>query len=145
MTSPAPPAPVAETLAGYPAELGRRLMEIRALIFDEAAQNPAIGPVQECLKWGEPAYLTPVTGSGSTLRLGPVRDQPDMAGLFVNCRTLLVDRFRTELPDAFRYRGDRAVLVPLDGALKETEMRRIIGLGLTYHRWAPGWRKATTA
>jgi hypothetical protein len=32
--------------------------------------TPGVGALHETLKWGQPAYLTPETRSGTTLRLG---------------------------------------------------------------------------
>jgi len=37
------------------------LLALRALIFQTAATIPGVGQVQETLKWGQPAYLTPDT------------------------------------------------------------------------------------
>ena len=62
-----------------------------------AAQDAGAGPLTETLKWGEPAYLTEASGSGSTIRLGQVRDDPGHAAVFVNCRTALADTFRARL------------------------------------------------
>ena len=58
----------------------------------------------ETLKWGEPAYLTEVTRSGSTIRLGWNRDATDDCAVLFNCRTTLVETFRERFPGAFRYR-----------------------------------------
>ena len=54
----------------YPDEVRDRLMEVRALIFNAAANTSGVGPNEETLKWREPAYLTSTTKSGSTIRFG---------------------------------------------------------------------------
>lgn len=61
----------------------RGLLALRALIFKTAARLPEVGPIEEALRWGQPAYLTPLTKSGSTLRLGV----PKAGGfaLFAHC------------------------------------------------------------
>lgn len=43
---------------------------MRRLIVATAAETSGVGPLTEMLKWGEPAYLTEATVSGSTIRLG---------------------------------------------------------------------------
>jgi hypothetical protein len=72
MTRETPPIPpdVANVLNGFPTPVRGRLLEVRSLIFDIAATSAGVGPLTETLKWGEPAYLTAATGSGSTIRLG---------------------------------------------------------------------------
>jgi hypothetical protein len=61
---------VAAAFSIFPAGVRARLLEVRELIFETAADIKGVGPLTETLKWGEPAYLTQATGSGSTIRLG---------------------------------------------------------------------------
>src|SRR5262245_12932008 len=61
----------------FPPDVRHRLAEIRGMIFDLAAADPRVGAITETLKWGEPAYLTEASGSGSTIRLGWPRREPD--------------------------------------------------------------------
>ena len=86
----------------------------------------------ETLKWGEPAYLTDETGSGSTIRLGRLKDSEHAAILF-NCKTTLVDTFRERFPDQFEYRQKRALLLPVSGELPKQELTICLSLALTYH------------
>ena len=60
---------VAAKFASDPAAVQNRLLLLRALVFNTAANTPGVGPLQETLKWGEPAYLTALTGAGSTVRM----------------------------------------------------------------------------
>ena len=66
MTNDPMPADVAAVFSGFPERVRRRLLEVRDLIFETAADIEGVGPLTETLKWGEPAYLTRATGSGST-------------------------------------------------------------------------------
>lgn len=129
-----PPDPVAAVFAEFAPALRDRLMEIRALIRRSAADTQGVGPLTETLKWGQPAYLTEHSKSGVTLRLGAVRDRPDLAGVFVTCSSRIVDRFRAEAP-ALDYGGDRAIHLPLDAPLPEADLSRCLKLALTYHWW----------
>ena len=68
--------PHVETLfGGYPAPLRTGLMRLRELIFDVAAETDGVGELQETLKWGQPAYLTTETKSGSTIRIDDTRQR----------------------------------------------------------------------
>lgn len=108
-----------------------RLLQVRALIFEAAAGLDGVGPLTETLKWGEPAYLTEATGSGSTIRLGRVKERP--AVLF-NCRTTLVESFRKRFPDDFAYDKNRALLLPASGRLASGPLSSCLALALTYRR-----------
>jgi hypothetical protein len=94
-------ADVAAAFAAFPAHVRARLLEARDLIFEIAAGIEGVGPLEETLKWGEPAYLTETTGSGSTIRLGRSRSSERQCAVLFNCRTTLVDDFRNRFPDAF--------------------------------------------
>ncbi len=61
---------VASVFDNFPKADRKGLLKLRALIFETAAQTRGVGQLNETLKWGQPAYLTPVSKSGSTIRLG---------------------------------------------------------------------------
>ena len=132
MTAPKLPREVSRAFDALPAPIGRRLLQVRALIFATAAAQDEIGGLTETLKWGEPAYLTDETGSGSTIRLGRLKDSEHAAILF-NCKTTLVDTFRERFPDEFEYRQTRALLLPVTGRLPKPELSVCLLLALTYH------------
>ncbi|WP_316359835.1 DUF1801 domain-containing protein [Devosia sp.] len=121
---------VAAVLAAYPAPLRERLMELRALIEETAAETDGVGPLEETLKWGEVSYLTSASGSGTTVRIGRDRASGRPA-IYVNCKTDLLSRYRTLYPDRFGYDGDRGVI--LGEAPDEAALKHMIALALTYH------------
>ena len=125
-------ADIAAAFDAFPAPIRHRLLDIRHLIFKTAAETEGVGAVTETLKWGEPAYLTDETGSGSTIRLGRVKDSEQPAILF-NCKTTLIDTFRERFPDQFEYRQTRALLLSVLGALPKQELTVCLSLALTYH------------
>lgn len=127
------PRDVQAAFDAFPPEVRHRLAAIRAMIFDVAASSPRIGAITETLKWGEPAYLTEATGSGSTIRLGWRRDIPECAAIYFICRTTLVGDFRERFGDLFRYEGNRAVLVPSSGELAKVPLSMMLSAALTYH------------
>ena len=61
----------------FPNHARARLLEVRALILDVATNSDVIGPLAETLKWGEHAYLTDVTGAGTTVPIAWKPKTPD--------------------------------------------------------------------
>tara|TARA_R110002012_G_scaffold289175_1_gene482134 strand:+ start:181 stop:591 length:411 start_codon:yes stop_codon:yes gene_type:complete len=122
---------VAAAYESFPQPEREGLLALRDLIFATAAETPGVGPLEECLKWGQPAYLTPQTGSGSTIRLG----LPKQGGfaLYTNCRTTLIPDFRSLFPDDFQYEGNRAVHFKEAAPLPLDPLRLLIRSALTYH------------
>ncbi|WDR04055.1 DUF1801 domain-containing protein [Devosia algicola] len=129
---------VAGVLEGFPGPVRTRLMQVRAMIFSVAAETPGVGALTETLKWGEPAYLTAATKSGSTIRLGWPKDRPDCVAVYFICTTNLVATFRDIFATELEYAGERAVLLPIKGVWAEGALRHCIGMALTYHKAKAG-------
>jgi len=127
------PPDVDAALQAFPSEVRCRLAEVRALILTIAAGDARIGPLTETLKWGEPAYLTKATGSGSTIRLGSPRNRPDRAAIYFICSTTLVETFRERFGAMFEYESNRAVLLPAKGDMDRAPIESMLSMALTYH------------
>lgn len=108
-------------------------MALRRLILDTAAQTAGVGRVEETLKWGQPSYLTPETGSGSTIRIDAVKGDPSRFAIYFHCQTDLVVTFRRLYPETFVFEGNRALHFRADDELPENEVRHCVSLALTYH------------
>ncbi|HWD27403.1 MAG TPA: DUF1801 domain-containing protein [Rhizomicrobium sp.] len=121
---------VAEAFRAFPPAPRKRLLALREMIYEVAAATPGVGVLDETLKWGEPAYLTP-SGAGSTVRLGWKAKAPGEVAMYFICTTGLVDRFREIYPRDFRFGGNRALLFDLAGEVPETALRHCIALALT--------------
>jgi hypothetical protein len=119
-------------MGDYPERAQAKLLEIRAIIFCTAARLAKVGPICECTKWGEPAYLTQETGVGSTIRVAWKKRTPGEIGLYFNCQTTLVDSFRTLFPE-LRFEGNSALKLALDEALPADELALCAEAALTYH------------
>jgi len=130
------PAAVAQVFADFPSDARDRLLSLRRVILDTASTIAAVGPLTETLKWGEPAYLTEASKSGSTIRLGWKRSTPHQVALYFNCKTKLVEDFRMQFSDELTFEGNRAVLVPIAGPLPEKALASCAAAALTYHRKA---------
>ena len=127
------PNPAVEALfESYPKPVKAKLLTLRRLIFDTAKATRGVGALEEALKWGQPSYLTPETGSGSTVRIDQVKDSPGRYAVYFHCQTDLVETFR-ELYPKLSYSGNRAILLDAAEKLPEAELRHCVALALTYH------------
>lgn len=125
---------VEATFKSYPPALRTRLLALRRLIFDTAKTTSDVGELHESLKWGQPSYLTPISKSGSTIRIDRVKSSNDRYAIYFHCQTNLVETFRELYPNEFHYEGNRSIVLERNGAFPEQALRHCIGLALTYHR-----------
>ncbi len=126
---------VAAVFASAPAKSRAGLVCLRDLIFATARDTPGVGRVEETLKWGQPAYLTPDSKSGTTIRLGVPRTGG--FALYVHCQTTLISEFRSLFPDDFAFDGNRAILFEDGQTLPIDALRLFIKNALTYHLKQP--------
>ncbi len=124
---------VAAVFQRYPKTIRMKLMFLRRLIFDTAATTAGVGELEETLKWGEPAYLTTQSKSGSTIRIDSKKSQEAQYAIYFHCQTNLVDTFRAIFPDQFRYGGNRSILFNENDKIPVKELSHCISLALTYH------------
>lgn len=122
---------VADVFKQYPPVPRKKLMTLRQLILDTAADSETIGEIEETLKWGEPSYLAK---KGATVRLGWKASAPSQCGLYFQCQTSLVETFRELYKDQLKFQGNRAILFDLDESLSQDAVSHCIELSLTYHR-----------
>lgn len=115
----------------YPPALRKQLLALRQLIIDTALTTEGVGIVDETLKWGEPAYVTP-RKQGSTVRIDRKKDL-DRYAIYFNCNTTLVDSFRSLFPHTFTFEGNRALVFNAGDKLPKKELAFCIGMALTYH------------
>lgn len=132
--TPAMAPEVAATFDTYPATIRTELLSVRQLIFDTAAATDGVGPLTETLKWGEPAYLTASSKSGSTIRLGWARPTPERYAVYFNCKTDLIETFRTMFAEELTFEGNRAILLSALEPIPKGPLTACLAMGLTYHR-----------
>ncbi len=124
---------VKNTIEGYPEKVQDYILALRSLILDVAISDTRIGNLEETLKWGEPAYLTPQTKSGTTIRLAWKEKKPERIGVFVHCQTTLIQDFKAAFPYQLNYEGNRAIWIDLDMPLRKDILKLFISKALTYH------------
>lgn len=123
---------VAAVFKAYPADLRRRLMSLRELVFETAAHIEGVGALSETLKWGQPSFLTTETGSGTTVRIDRLK-KGDGYAIYFHCQSGLVGQFKELYPDTFRYEGKRAIVFDAKDRVPVKALRHCIGLALTHH------------
>lgn len=122
---------VADVFDAYPARAREKLLNLRRLVLETAAETDGVDDVEETLSWGEPAYKTE---SGSTVRIDWKADRPDRYAMYFTCTTSLVETFEEVHGDLFQYEGNRALVFDFSEDLPEDELKHCISLALTYHR-----------
>ncbi len=125
---------VCEAFDAAPAAVRPGMLALRALIFETAAAIEGVGPLTETLKWGEPAYLTETSKSGTTIRIGWKKAAPSRYALYFNCNTSLIETFRAQFGDDLAFEGNRAVVFDKDDVLPTKAVTSCIASALTYHR-----------
>lgn len=108
-------------------------MQLRELVLDTARRTKGVGQIEESVRWGQPSFLTSQTGSGSTIRIDALKEQPGRYAMYFHCQTNLVNTFRQIYPKEFTFEGNRAILFDADKSLPEVPLRHCIALALTYH------------
>jgi hypothetical protein len=124
---------VAAHFDSYPAAVRKKMLALRKLIFETAASTEGVGELQETLKWGEPAYVTAASRSGSTVRIDWKAKAPDQYAMYFHCQTGLIETFRAMFPNDFAYEGNRALVFKLGGRVPRDALAFCIEASLTYH------------
>ena len=122
---------VERAFLAFPEDVRPGLLALRELIFETAKTTKGVGELRETLKWSQPAYLTPKTRSGSTIRLG-VPKQGGFA-IYAHCQTTIIADFESRYPGAFEIEGNRAVRFKAGSKLPKKKLRSLVRSALTYH------------
>ena len=122
---------VERVFQNYPEPVRQKLLNLRRLILESAEEIIGITALEETLKWGEPSYLTRF---GSTLRIDWKRKNPDQYAMYFKCTSKLVPVFRKVFSDKLKFEGDRALVFQMSDLIPETEIKKCIKAGLTYHK-----------
>jgi Domain of unknown function (DU1801) len=125
---------VAQVFEAYPPTVRGKMLALRELVLKTAASTPGVGPLEETLKWGEPAYLTAQSKSGSTVRMDWKAKQPGQYAMYFNCQTTLVETFKTLFPKDFKFEGNRAIVFNVNDPVPREALAFCVAAALTYHR-----------
>ena len=115
-------------------ESRRNLLEIRSLIFAEAANLPDPADVEESLKWGEPSYRLAGRNRGKAVRINRHKSGMGKVAFFFHCRTGLIEQFREQLGDSVVFEGSRAVVLQGGPLLDADIVRHLVHQTFIYTR-----------
>ncbi len=124
---------VKQKFNSYPDHIKTKMEKLRDLIYEVAQKTEDVGELEETLKWGEPAFLTSQTKSGTTVRIDWKPKNPDQIGMYVSCNTTLVSTFRTMFADDLKFEGNRAIVLPVDKPIPKKQLMICIQMALRYH------------
>lgn len=122
---------VAEKFNLYPQTIRKKLMALRQLIFDTAADIEDLHELEETLKWGEPSYITK---HGSTIRIDWKKSKPHQYAMYFHCKTKLVDTFKEHYGNEFKFESNRAIVFYENDAIPVEALKHCIFLSLKYHQ-----------
>ncbi len=123
----------AKVIARHSPAVQTSLIALRALVLATAKTTPGVGDIEVGLRWGQQSFLTHKTGSGSTIRIGIERNEPETVAMFFHCQSGLIDTFRELYGDKLAYEGKRALLFPAGKRIPAKMLAHCIGLALTHH------------
>ena len=124
---------VEAAFSAYPKPLRTKLLVLRRLIFDTAKTTKGVGRLEETLKWGQPSYLTPETGSGSTIRIDRIKATANQYAMYFHCQTDLVATFRERYAGELSFGGNRSIILDATDKIPDAALRHCVALALTYH------------
>ena len=130
---PFPDSSVRSVFRAYPASVRAPLLSLRELIFETAEQTEGCDQVRECLKWGQPAYLTESPKSGTTIRIDAEKDTPNGYAIYFHCQTRMIGTLRDLFEDKLVFDGNRAIRMTADSPPPEEIIRHCLAMALTYH------------
>jgi len=126
------PSEIATIFSQMPAAVARNLSEIRKSIFDIAKSSAEIGKIEECLKWGEPSYLTHHPKSGTSIRLA-WKEKLGIYGIYVPCQTRLIEDFKLIADGQIQFDKTRGLLFHETSDYPRDLVASFLKQALTYH------------
>ncbi len=117
----------------YPEKFQKKFLILRDLIFQTAARTKGVGELTETLRWGEPAYVTAQTKSGTPIRIDWKKKFPNQIALYFNCNTTLVKAFRLKFKGLFSFEGNRSIRFQEGERIPKKELSECFQMALTYH------------
>ena len=117
----------------YGDDVRPHLLALRELIFATATRTERCGDVVECLKWGQPAYLTQNPKSGTTIRIDAAKSDPADYAIYFHCQKRMISTLRNLYEDRLVFDGNRAIRLTAADPPPDDVIRHSIAMALTYH------------
>ena len=123
---------IAQIFNEMPKAASNNLLKIRDLILKLSNDHPDIGKIDECLKWGEPSYVTHSPRTGTTVRLA-WKSKTNTYGIYVPCQTTIIEDFKQVHGDDLRFDKNRGILFSEKDTVPEEQITTFLIGALTYH------------
>ncbi len=117
----------------YPLAYRKKIILLRELISQASLKNPEIETMIETLKWGEPSYLPERKNIGTTIRIAWLKSKPNQYGMYFNCQTDLIKKFKLLFGRTLTFEGNRAIIFNLEDKVPKSILKTCINMALTYH------------
>ncbi|MBE7637834.1 DUF1801 domain-containing protein [Sneathiella sp. P13V-1] len=108
------------------------LLKIRDLILQISDEQPSVGKITECLKWGEPSYVTHSPRTGTTVRLA-WKEKDQKYGIYVPCQTTLIEDFKVAHETDLTFDKNRGILFKKGESIPMDLISSFLFHALTYH------------
>ncbi len=108
---------VEEVIKQYPEWAQESFLFLRQILYQTAANNEFAGELTETVKWGEPAWLTEQSQSGTTIRIAWRKKYARAIGIYFHCNTSLVSTISALYPDDFQYEGHRGLILAISDSV----------------------------
>lgn len=148
MKQTSPPKKIAAVFERAPVAVRKKLLLLRTMILAVASKTPGVGRLDETIKWDAPSYLTSETQSGTTIRIGRIKSDEELFGIFVHCQSNVVKEFREKVSTPLKFDKTRGIILNAKDKIPD-EIHYFIYLALTYHLrkkkragkdvWNPDW------
>ncbi|MEM6372960.1 MAG: hypothetical protein AAF727_09300 [Pseudomonadota bacterium] len=120
-------------ISQWPAAAQTHLLGVRSILLD-AANAADLGPLDEALKWGQPAWRPRHARTGTTLRTGWSADRPAYLMVYVDCKTDLASQMSTRFPGQYQNDARRSLAFDPATPLPTEALSQLAYLTFTYHR-----------
>ncbi|GHA59542.1 hypothetical protein GCM10008927_26370 [Amylibacter ulvae] len=118
---------IEQAYASFPENVHEGANRLRDLILTTGAQLADVDNITECLRWGQPSYISPI---GTALRIGVPKSGG--FGLFTHCQSNVISNFTQTFGPDFRFDGNRGVLFETENDIQPDKLRLMIEHALTY-------------
>lgn len=124
--------PLTALIATWSAPARDALLTSRRL-FHQISEDRGLGPLDEALKWGQPAWRPVKPRTGSTLRLDWSDTHPKHLAVYVDCKTDLAARMHDLYPDLAENDLRRRMSFALDAPFPEQALSHLADMTFAYH------------
>lgn len=124
---------IEQVFESFPENLKPHLRWLRTVVLATAAETEGVGAIHETVRRGLPAYITKDSQSGTTIRIGPVRDRPGYYAVFFNSQLDLVSSFRSQFAGLFEFEGTHAIAFHVNDEVPLAAVCSCIRTALTYY------------